>query len=146
METGINAWVVSILTAALGGAIGGIIVGIVIHILSTGRDRRKERNEARLPIWGWFKDTPPGNGTQLSEFKHHHKNDLKKYEYQVPKSEWRKFQKHYDAIHDLSKKVRSAGFEITTYTQVHAVELTQAELGKVSKHWRAIIRLTRHRG
>ncbi|MGP5325900.1 hypothetical protein [Vreelandella titanicae] len=145
METGISAWFVPTLTAALGGTIGGIIVGIAIHLLSTGRDRRKERNEARRPIWVWFKDTPPGDGTELSEFEAHHKNDLNKYEYQAPKSEWRKFKKHYDAINLLRKKVRSSSLDIETFTQIHAVELTQAELDKVSNHWRAILRLTRHR-
>ncbi|KIN13503.1 hypothetical protein [Halomonas sp. KHS3] len=137
MTGGLSAWVIPTLTACIGG--------LVVHWVSKGRDRRKERNEARYPIWRWFKGTPPGNGTQLEEFERHHEQDLHKYEYQAPKSEWRKFKKHYDAIDELRKKVRTGHLDIADFSEIPAVELTQPELDKVFKHWQKIIKLTRHR-
>ena len=141
MAVGVSAWVIPTLTACIGGIIGGLVV----HFVSTGRDRRKERNDARYPIWRWFKDNPPGNGTQLKEFEQNYEQELKKYEYQSPKSEWRKFNKHYNKINNLQKKVRSGGWDLSNMQRTTSVALSRPELDQVSMHWKAIIKLTRHR-
>lgn len=130
-------WLLSIIAAFLGALLG--------NWFALGRDLRKERNDARYPIWKWLDAHGSGLGENLPSDQDQLKEALQKYKSVVRAREWKRYLHHINAIREIREPFAPKNYNATVGKYTRDRDPTRDELVLIAKHWRRIVHLTRHR-
>ena len=125
--------------------ISGIIGALIGSWLAFGFELRRERNDARYPVWEWFESREPNEGENLPTFENEFGPKLRKYKSTVTAKEWSKYLKHSESIRKINALFTEKERDIYGQDSRNGEPPAQDDLKKIESHWNKIIHITRHR-
>ncbi|UTD54907.1 hypothetical protein [Halomonas sp. MS1] len=127
------------------GILAGLIGAFIGNWFALGRDLRKERNDARYPIWKWLDANKPDYGEKTPFDEGSLNEALQKYKNVARETEWARFKQHHESIKEIRKRYAPSGRDLCGQPVDRERDPKSNELESIKYHWSRMVQITRHR-